>query len=126
MDGLTAIAKSSDKIATYLVDDNFMSETLLKILKVLEDGQKSNTINEDIHKSSSIEEEIEKNKKINSSLKTSATKINDIKTDVSDRVGAVVIVSTLNEGFKKTVEQLKLLNKKSLCKSLRNNSLNIV
>lgn len=113
MDGLTAIAKSTSETASYFVDENnFITETLEKILTVLEDTAKSNTINEKSSKnSSSLSEEIDKRKKINSSLKTGAKNVSDMKSDISDRIGAVVIVSTLNDGFRKTINALNIQTK---------------
>lgn len=108
MDGLTAIAKSNEKTNEYLSGDSFISKTLERILKVLEDSSKQNTLNESSSLGETAEEAMAKNKKINSSLKTAAKNVADIKSDVSDRIGAVVICATLNKGFKDVVDALKL------------------
>lgn len=113
MDGLTAIAKSTSETASYFKDENnFITEALEKILTILEDTAKSNTINEKSSKNSpSLSEEIDKRKKINSSLKTGAKNVTDMKSDVSDRIGAVVIVATLTKGFNDTVKALNIQTK---------------
>lgn len=113
MDGLTAIAKSTKETASYFKDENnFITETLEKILTVLENTAKSNTINEKSSKNSpSLSEEVDKRKKINSSLKTGAKNVTDMKSDISDRIGAVVIVATLTKGFNDTVKALNIQTK---------------
>lgn len=108
MDGLTAIAKSNEKTNEYLSGNSFISKTLEKILNVLEDSSKQNTLNENSAFRETAEEAIAKNKKINSSLKTGAKNVADIKSDASDRIGSVVICATLDKGFKDVVNALKL------------------
>lgn len=111
MDGLTYIAKNTGETADVLNGKNgFLKTTLEKILNILDSNAKSNTINEDV-KAPTVEEEMSKRKKLNSSLKTGAKNVSDIKSDISDRIGAVVIVSTLNDGFRKTVNALNIQTK---------------
>ena len=103
MDGLTYIAKNTGETADVLNGKNgFLKTTLEKILTILDSNAKSNTINEDA-KAPTAEDDVSKRKKLNSSLKTGAKNVSDMKSDISDRIGAVVIVSTLNDGFKKTI-----------------------
>lgn len=110
VDGIHGITNAIDtknqsqkeELELFLGDNGNICSVLKEVLQQLENGININTINdESLGKKGGddLSDEAKKVKYLNAGLKTSAKNINDLKSDLSDRVGFAVLANKLDDHF---------------------------
>lgn len=110
VDGIHGITNAIDtknqsqkeELELFLGDNGNICSVLKDVLQQLENGININTINDESLGKKGGEDLSDENKKVkylNASLKTSAKNVNDLKSDLSDRVGFAVLANKLDDHF---------------------------